>query len=264
MVYMKKGVPEEGELVLCTVRKILPHSVFVDLVEYGNREAMIHISEIAPGRIRNIRDYVKEDKEVVCKVLQLNRDRGTIDLSLRRVSLQQRLKKEDEFKQEQKSEKILEVVAQKLKTTLQDVYEKAGNKIKEEYGTLTACFHDVSVNGESVLKEMGLPENYVTELFEVIKERIKPPEARVVAELTLESNDESGVEAIRKALKAGETAIKENNYKGGITYNSAPHYRLEITTHDYKESEEAMEKVCNAIIAEIKKAGGSGSFKREE
>ena len=75
--------------MLCIVRKILPHSVFVDLMEYNNREAMIHISEIAPGRIRNIRDFVKEGKQVVCKVLLLNRDRGTIDLSLRRVSLQQ-------------------------------------------------------------------------------------------------------------------------------------------------------------------------------
>ncbi|MBU2637591.1 MAG: S1 RNA-binding domain-containing protein, partial [Nanoarchaeota archaeon] len=116
-MYLKKGIPEEGEIVLCRVRKILPHSVFVDLIEYSNKEAMVHISEIAPGRIRNIRDYVKEGKQVVCKVLQLNKERGTIDISLRRVSLQQKLKKEEGFKQEQKSEKMLELVAQKLKTT---------------------------------------------------------------------------------------------------------------------------------------------------
>lgn len=264
MAYIKKGIPEEGELVLCLVRKILPHSVFVDLIEYSNREAMIHISEIAPGRIRNIRDFVKEGKQVVCKVLLLNRDRGTIDLSLRRVSLQQKLKKEESYKQEQKSEKILEFAAHKLKTTLEDAYKNAGNKIIEECGSLTICFQDVAMNGDALLKELQLPENYTKELFELIKERIKPPEAKVVADLVLECNDENGVEAVRNALKFGEDLIKAEKYKGSITYSSAPHYRVELTFHDFKTAEEALEKVCNAIITEIKKSHGAGSFKREE
>lgn len=264
MAYTKKGIPEEGEIVLCNVRKILPHSVFVDLVEYGNREAMIHISEIAPGRIRNIRDYVKEGKQIVCKVLQINKERGTIDLSLRRVSLQQKLKKEEDYKQEQKSEKILEFVAHKLKTTLQDAYEKAGAKIIAECGSLTACFQDVAMNGDALLKEIGLPAEYVKEISEVVKERIKPPEVRVVADLILESSDESGVEVIKKALKAGEDIIHSKKYKGSITYISAPHYRVELTFHNFKTAEIALEEVCSAIVNEIKKLNGSGSFKREE
>lgn len=264
MAYIKKGIPDEGELVLCIVRKILPHSVFVDLMEYANREAMIHISEIAPGRIRNIRDYVKEGKQVVCKVLQLNRERGTIDLSLRRVSLQQRLKKEEDYKQEQKAEKILEFVAHKLKTTLEEVYAKAGNRIIEECGSLTVCFQDVAMNGDALLRELQLPVEYVQEIKEVVKERIKPPEAKVVAELTLESNDENGVEVIKKALSVGEEIIKTEKYKGSITYGSAPHYRVELTFHDFKTAEEALENVCTAIITEIEKLKGKGSFKREE
>ncbi|MEK6932440.1 MAG: S1 RNA-binding domain-containing protein, partial [Nanoarchaeota archaeon] len=72
MFYKKKGLPEIGEIVICTVRRVLPDSIFVDLDEYG-KEAMIHISEVAPGRIRNIRDFVKEDKKVVCKVLNINK-----------------------------------------------------------------------------------------------------------------------------------------------------------------------------------------------
>ena len=58
MLYQKKGLPEESELVICTVTKIQYHSVFVKLDEF-NHSGMIHISEISPGRIRNIGDYVK-------------------------------------------------------------------------------------------------------------------------------------------------------------------------------------------------------------
>ena len=92
MLYKKQGFPEESELVMCTVSNIQYHSVFADLDEYG-RQGMIHISEISPGRIRNIRDYVKEGKKIVCKVLRVNSERGHIDLSLRRVNEAQRKNK---------------------------------------------------------------------------------------------------------------------------------------------------------------------------
>jgi translation initiation factor 2 subunit 1 len=39
--------------------------------EYG-KQGLIHISEVSPGRIRNIRDFVKEGKMVVCKVIKID------------------------------------------------------------------------------------------------------------------------------------------------------------------------------------------------
>ena len=56
-------MPEEGELVLCTITKIFHHSVFANLDEFG-KQGMIYISEVAPGRIRNLRDYVVENKNM--------------------------------------------------------------------------------------------------------------------------------------------------------------------------------------------------------
>ena len=62
-------MPKEGEIVLCKVTKIFHSSVFANLVEYGDfSSGMIHISEIAPGRIRNLRDYVKVGKQIVCVI----------------------------------------------------------------------------------------------------------------------------------------------------------------------------------------------------
>ena len=98
MLHKREGFPEEDELVMCTVTKIFPHSVFVNLDEF-DRNGLIHISEVSPGRIRNIRDFVKQDKKVICKVLRINKERGHIDLSLRRVNDAQRRNKSDEIKQ---------------------------------------------------------------------------------------------------------------------------------------------------------------------
>ena len=49
MLYYKEGMPEEDEIVLCKVTKIFPSSVFVELLEF-NKQGMVHISEISPGR----------------------------------------------------------------------------------------------------------------------------------------------------------------------------------------------------------------------
>ena len=72
---------EEGQIVLCTVEKIVGTTVFVKIQEDG--EGTLITSEISPGRIRNLRDYVVPGKKIVCKILHIRGNR--IHLSLRRV-----------------------------------------------------------------------------------------------------------------------------------------------------------------------------------
>src|SRR3989338_1553948 len=112
---------EEGELVLCTVDRIIGTNVFVKL-ESGE-EGCIVFSEIAPGRIRNIREYVIPKKKIICNALRISGDR--IDLSFRRVTP----KEQKEFKEIQKQEKSYEGI---LKGILGQGSEKIIEQIKKE------------------------------------------------------------------------------------------------------------------------------------
>ena len=85
----------------------------MELLEYGE-QGLVHISEIAPGRIRNIRDYVSEDRQIICKVLRIDQQKGHIDLSLRRVNSHQRVAKLEEIKQENKAETLVQNLAKKV------------------------------------------------------------------------------------------------------------------------------------------------------
>src|SRR3989339_2016977 len=140
MLLKKEGFPEEDELVMCTVTKVQFHSVFVILDEY-DKAGLIHISEVSPGRIRNIRDFVVEGRKVVCKVLRVNEEKGHIDLSLRRVTETQRRKKVDEIKQEQKAEKILEFVAKDLNVDTKKLFDDLSPNIFKKYASLYEFFH---------------------------------------------------------------------------------------------------------------------------
>ncbi|MBT3984718.1 translation initiation factor IF-2 subunit alpha [archaeon] len=257
MFYKKKGLPRENEIVICTVKKILYHSIFVDLDEYEKQDGMIHISEIAPGRIRNIRDYVKEGKKLVCVVLRVNEKQKQVDLSLRRVSMSLRNKKNDEFKQEIKAEKLMESVAKQQKTTLLDYYKNVGFKLIEEFDLLSHAFFEISAKGEEVIADLELPSKYTKLLVETIQDKIKPPEVLVGAFVNLQNPSENGIEEIKKVLIAAEEFAKKNEYKMGIVYISAPRYRIESYSSDYKTAQEQLEKVCDKIQKGIKKSKGS-------
>ena len=260
MFYKKKGLPEEGEYILCTVKKILFHSVFVNLDEYYQKEGIIHISEISPGRIRNIRDYVKERKKLICKVLRVKHDRGQVDLSLRRVSIAMRKKKNTEVKQEQKAEKIMEIIAKKLNADIKKLYQDFGNKVWEEYGGLYPFFQEF-IAGTISLKDASIPQEDIDVVAEVIQEKIKPKKFNIERILILQSEAKNGIEIIKEALeKAGELA-KEKNYDLSISYVSAPNYNIKISALDHKVAEKAMEDVTSAAIEFIESKNGYGEVK---
>ncbi len=252
----KKGLPEENALVICTVKKILFHSIFAELDEYENQEGMIHISEIAPGRIRNIRDYVKEGKKLVCLVLRVDQEKRQVDLSLRRVSLSLRNQKNEEYKQELKSEKLLEYIGKELKTDLKGAYQRFGFKLLDHFSLLGIAFNEISAHGIEAIKELNLPKPDVDVLVKIVQEKIKPLELEVNSTLVLQSYSENGAEDIKAALTEGDNYAQKNKIKINILYVSAPKYRIEVFSNDYKDAQDKMDKINKIIIDEVKKRKG--------
>ncbi|HIG99419.1 MAG TPA: S1 RNA-binding domain-containing protein, partial [Thermoplasmata archaeon] len=108
---MKKEYPEEGELVVGTITKVQGFGAFVSLDEYPNKEGFIHISEIATGWVKRIRNFVREKQKVVCKVVHVDEAKKHIDLSLKKVNDHQRREKIQDWKNAQKATKLFEMVA---------------------------------------------------------------------------------------------------------------------------------------------------------
>ena len=257
MFYKKSGVPEQGEIVICTVTKILYHSVFAKLDEYKNLDGMIHISEISPGRIRNIRDYVKEGKKIVCKVLSVRRDKNQIDISIRRVNTMQRVNKINDHKQEQKAEKLLEYIGKQLKKDLKTMYEEAGFKLIETYGGLYDAFQRFVLDDEEI-QELKLDKELEKLLLKTVQEKIKAPEVEIKGTLKLICENSDGVEIIKKILiHAQKGDIK-------LSYVGAPNYKISVKASDYKTAEGILKNAQEEIIKDLIKAGGTGEFTKSK
>ncbi|MBN2368459.1 S1 RNA-binding domain-containing protein [Candidatus Woesearchaeota archaeon] len=257
MYYRKTGLPEESDLVMCTVTKIQYSSVFVTIDDY-NTSGMIHISEIAAGRIRNIRDYVKEGKKIVCKVLRVHEERGHVDLSLRRVGEGQRRNKVNEIKLEQNAESIIEYVAKHNKIEVRKLYEQVSKKLLDEYEYLHHAFIDV-VEGHLDLSKVLTDKKISSQIEELVKQRFKPKVVEVSGELSLSTYDSDGITVIKSALTSAEEV--ENVH---IKYLGGGKYKMNSSANDYKEAEQSLKEASAKALAIIQKHNGKGEFKKKE
>src|SRR3989337_4089841 len=132
--------PEEAELVVCTVKDVKNFGAFVTLDEYEGKEGFIHIAEVSSGWIKYIRDYVREGQKVVTKVLRVDKGKGQIDLSLKAVNEHQRREKIQEWKNDQKAEKLLSIVAERLGKPVDAAWQEFGYHLLEAFGTLYRAF----------------------------------------------------------------------------------------------------------------------------
>ncbi|MBL8643298.1 MAG: polyribonucleotide nucleotidyltransferase [Rhodospirillaceae bacterium] len=74
--------PEMGVIYTGTVVKIMEFGAFVNFL--GKRDGLVHISELAPNRVKQVSDVVKEGDVVKVKCLGVD-DRGKVKLSMKRV-----------------------------------------------------------------------------------------------------------------------------------------------------------------------------------
>ncbi len=256
MLYRRQGFPEEGEVVLCTVTRVNPNSVFVVMNDY-EKSGMIHISEISPGRIRNIREFVSEGKVIVCKVLSINMERGHVDLSLRRVNETLKRNKLNEIKQEQKAEKIIELLADKNKKDFKKLYEELAPAIIEEYSMLYLAFTEIATD-KITAADLKIPKEYQKDLEEAVKKRFRPEKIPVGGILKIQTYADDGVEVIKQALK--QVASLKN---ADVKYLGGGSYRVNIDSENAKKDEKMLDEKIEEVLEFVKKHDGSGSFSKE-
>lgn len=251
-------LPEPGEVVVCTVRELTSHGIYVNLDQYDNTNGFLHVSEISTGWVRNIDRVAKVSQKLVLKVIRINASRREIDLSLRQVTNEERRARVIEWKREERAIAIVDAVKNKL--SLGDVEVKSlKQKLEEKFGTLYAALEAAAKGGEKALEPAGLAEKTAKAVAEVASEKIVPPRYEVGALVEVSSRSPEGIEQVKKTLIAASTAQSAEVH---ITYAGAPRYRVRITADDYKQAEKALDAVLDNIKDGVGKHGAF-SFKRE-
>jgi len=309
MRYYEQRYPEVDELVMVQVRQIAEMGAYVKLLEYDNIEGMILLSELSRRRIRSIQKLIRVGRNEVVVVLRVDREKGYIDLSKRRVSPEDITKCEERYNKSKAVASIMRHVASKLPSIdaetsipvpsedpavenaeketkksirrqkkenpdepvddivmggpneeekLEKLYEQIAWPLGHKYGHPYDAFKVALTEQESVFSSLPnpVPTSTLSILTGTIARRLTPQPIKLRADIELTCYTPAGIDAIKKALRAGE---KESNDTVPIKAKlvAPPLYVLSTNATDKYAAVDRLERAIESIQAKIEEKGGS-------
>jgi len=222
---------ETGDVLLCTVDKIVGTTVFVNIENFEIPGTII-LSEIAAGRIRNLRDYVVPKKVIVCKVLRVHKDH--LELSLRRVSQ----KEKKEILERHKSEKSFENL---LKSVLNGKENEVIGKIKKD-GSISEFLESSKKDPSKLAKLIGKSES--DKVLEILSKQ-KKKKISLKKEIKFSSKKPDGLNKIKEIL--GKFKDVE------VRYIAAGRYSIKSENETIKRADQRLKEVLEFVEKEAKK-----------
>ncbi len=253
--------PEEGELVVCSVKSVKENGAYLDLDTYPEREGFVFIGEIATGWVRNIRAHVREGQRIVAKVIGVKKERDSITLSIKSVSEERRRGALQSWKNEQRASQIMKVAAERIGWNAERT-TSISEDMREAFGSLYGALEECAIN-ESALEDVGFEGDWIETITELAIENIIPPFVEIRGLFEIKVWGPEGVNAISGALQAAEDCAEgEEEVTLTCHYDGAPNYRVDIRAPDYPSAESVWEAAQEAATEKIGSVEGSIAIER--
>lgn len=249
--------PEVDDLVMVTVQQIADMGAYVTLNEYNNLEGMVLLSELSRRRIRSVQRLIRVGKQEVVVVLRVDREKGYIDLSKRRVSPEEVEKFEEKFNRSKLVHSIMRHVAERKDLELEELYRSVGWPLYRKYGHAFEAFKAALTDPAAVWGSLPGPvdEAIIAELMQSIVRRLTPQKLKIRADIEVACFGYEGIDAVKTALAAGE-ALSAEDIPIKVKLVAPPLYVILTTCMDRQRGLELMNKAVEAIEATIKPLGG--------
>merc|ERR1712045_1096633 len=260
--YYENKYPEIDDVVMVNVRSIADMGAYVHLLEYNNIEGMILLSELSRRRIRSINKLIRVGRTEPVVVIRVDKDKGYIDLSKRRVSPEDVERCTEVFSKAKAVNSILRHVANileyKSSDELEELYKKTAwhfeAKTKKK-GSSYDWFKQ-AVQDPSLLDECGLDEKTKTVLLENIQQKLTQQAVKIRADVEVACYSYEGIDAVKDALRAG-IACSTEAVPIRINLIAPPLYVITTSTPEKQEGLDGLTSACKVIEETITKFGGS-------
>merc|ERR1711939_126581 len=251
--FYENEYPEVEDVVIVAVRQIADMGAYVQLLEYNNKEGMILLSELSRRRIRSINKLIEVGRNEVVVVLRVDREKGYIDLSKRRVSPEDIERHEIKYSKAKAVHSIMRHCAETLETDLEPLYESAGWPLARKYGHAYDAFAKAITDEEEVFAGLTMSDQVKEILMTQIKRRLSPQAIKVRADFEVTCFSYEGIDAIKAALFAGEEAGSTEEIKVHIRLIAPPIYVMMASSMDKAQGLEALNKALETVKEEITK-----------
>ena len=247
--------PEVDDLVMVSVKSISEMGAYVSLLEYNDIEGMILLSELSRRRIRSIPKLIRVGRQEVVVVLRVDREKGYIDLSKRRVSAEDIAKFEEKYTKSKTVHSIMRHVAETTHTKLEELYEKWGWPLYKAYGHAYEAFKLAISDPVAAFKTIVIDEETKNVLLGIVKRRLTPQPIRFRADVEITCFSYEGIDAIKDAIRAG-LAFDTPELPFKIKLVAAPLYDFVATALDKDKGIELLNQAIEKVHQVLKEKGG--------
>ncbi|KAL7946483.1 translation initiation factor 2, alpha subunit [Trichoderma barbatum] len=260
--FYEEKYPEIDSFVMVNVKQIAEMGAYVKLLEYDNIDGMILLSELSRRRIRSIQKLIRVGRNEVVVVLRVDKEKGYIDLSKRRVSPEDIVKCEERYNKSKMVHSIMRHVAEKTQTPIESLYESIAWPLNRKYGHAIDAFK-LSITNPEVWEEIQFPNQVVDdELKLYISKRLTPQPTKVRADVEVTCFGYEGIDAVKTALRTAEAKNTES-MQVKVRLVSPPLYVLTSTCIDKAQGITRLEEAIVDIRTSIEAAGGNLTVKME-
>lgn len=233
---------------------------YVKLLEYDNIDGMILLSELSRRRIRSIQKLIRIGRNEVVVVLRVDKEKGYIDLSKRRVSAEDIGRCEEKYNKSKSVHSIMRHVAEKTKTPILKLYEDIGWPLNRKYGHANDAFK-LSITNPDVWNDVTFPNEVVKEEFQsYISKKLTPHPTKVRADVEVTCFKYDGIDAVKEALRKAE-AKNTPDTQVKVKLVSPPHYVLTSQCLDKALGIQLLEEAIKDIDQTISASGGQCTVK---
>lgn len=260
----RKELPDVGELVIGTVKKIAEHGAYIYLDEY-DLEAFAPTQEIVQSWFHGIREYIKEGQKAVFRVTSVNPKMKVVEVSLKRVREQDKEKKLLQWRRELRAYKLLELAASKAGVPASEVLKWLW-ALEDAFGDPLKAFEEVVKTGPEVLSGLNLPKKLEEAIVEVAKQHIELPTIKISGIIKAVSIEGDGAERVGKALVelAESLRARHPNVEAKIYVVGPPRYRIDLSGKFPKQVEAAFNDASTLLQEAAKKYKVVASIQRLE
>jgi len=253
--------PDAEDLVIVQVKNVAEMGAYVSLLEYNGIEGMILLSELSRRRIRSINKLIRVGRTEIVVVLRVDEDKGYIDLSKRRVSMEDIQKCEERYNKSKAVHSIMRHVSETCKIRLEDLYKQFGWDLYKRFGHGYDAFKLMIQEPEKVLEKYpDIRDDVKQALLSNITRRLTPQPIKLRADIEVTCFSYRGIDAIKDALRAGE-ALSSEEMQIKIKLVAPPLFVMMTTSLDKEQGIAKLNEACDLITSVVQKAGGDVTIK---
>lgn len=260
--FYEQKYPEVDDLVMVNVKEIADMGAYVKLLEYDEIEGMILLSELSRRRIRSIQKLVKVGRNEIAVVLRVDKDKGYIDLSKKKVTPEEAQKCEDRFNKSKAVHSILRHIAEMHQLSLEGLYQKYAWPLARKYGHAYDGFRHVITDPVHAFDGIPIDASDVVykDLVTQISRKMTPNPVKVRADIEITCFSYDGINAIKEALSAGE-AVSTEAVPVKVKLVAVPLFVLTSLSLDKQKALDALNTAIQKMQESIVASGGQLTVK---